>query len=124
MEPLIIQGTAKTPSILSDYNRGLIEIKGRSCPENSTTFYKPLMDWIDNYINNSQEKTIVNINLEHFNTSSSKCFLDIFKKLETLLKKEKEILINWYYELTDAGMKEAGESYESMLNIPFQYFEY
>lgn len=82
------------------------------------------MDWIDNYINNSQEKTIVNINLEHFNTSSSKCFLDIFKKLETLLKKEKEILINWYYELTDAGMKEAGESYESMLNIPFQYFEY
>lgn len=124
MEALNIQGTIKTPAIFTDHNRGIIEIKGRSSPENSSNFYKPLMTWIDNYINNPQKKTLININLDHFNTSSSKCFLDIFRKLEALREKGKEVMINWYYESTDAGMREAGESYEGMVDIPFQFIDY
>ncbi len=42
MEPIIIEGTPKTPTVKFDAAQGVFEIKGRSIPENSVEFYKPL----------------------------------------------------------------------------------
>jgi Domain of unknown function (DUF1987). len=123
MESLLIEGTAKTPNIRFDGNQGLIEIKGRSIPENSIEFYKPLVDWLDKYAQNPKTTTKVNVQLEYFNTSSSKCILDVFKKLETIHKANHEVVINWYYEEDDEDMLEAGEDYESIIRIPFKMIE-
>ncbi len=123
MEPIIIDGTAKTPTVKFDASTGVMEIKGRSIPENSIEFYKPLVDWLDEYSNSSVEKTMVNVQLEYFNTSSSKCILDVFKKLEAINKGGSEVLINWYYEEDDEDMLEAGEDYESIIRVPFKMIE-
>jgi len=123
MESLLIEGTAKTPNIRFDGNQGLIEIKGRSIPENSIEFYKPLVDWLDLYSQSPKQTTKVNIQLEYFNTSSSKCILDVFKKLESIHKSNREVVINWYYEEDDEDMLEAGEDYESIIRIPFKMIE-
>jgi hypothetical protein len=123
MESLLIEGTAKTPNVRFDGNQGLIEIKGRSIPENSIEFYKPLVDWLDRYSQTPKQSTKVNIQLEYFNTSSSKCILDVFKKLETIHKSNHEVVINWYYEEDDEDMLEAGEDYESIIRIPFKMIE-
>ncbi len=123
MEPIKIEGTRKTPDIYFDSEKGKIEIEGRSIPENSIEFYKPLVDWLDEYANTPQEKTEVNIKLEYFNTSSSKCILDVFKKLETIYKNSNDVVINWYYEEDDEDMLEAGEDYQSILKIPFKMIE-
>ncbi len=63
--------------------------------------------------------------MEYFNTSSSKCILDVFKKLENVFKKNNEegVTINWYYEEDDEDMLEAGEDYQSILKIPFKMIE-
>lgn len=124
MEPISIPGTLKTPSISSDGTTGLIEIKGRSNPENSAQFYKPLIQWVEEYSNNPTAKTIINIQLEHFNTSSSKCILDVFKKLEPIKKANLDIMVNWYYEEDDEEMLEAGETYGTMTVIPFKMIGY
>jgi hypothetical protein len=123
MEPISIDGTAKTPSVKFDAETGVMEIKGRSIPENSIEFYKPLVDWLDEYAEEAKDKTIVNIQLEYFNTSSSKCILDVFKKLESLNKGKSEVLVNWYYEEDDEDMLEAGEDYESIIRVPFKMIE-
>jgi len=123
MESLLVEGTAKTPTIRFDGDHGLIEIKGRSIPENSIEFYKPLIDWLDKYSQSPKQVTKVNIQLEYFNTSSSKCILDVFKKLETIHKSNYEVVINWYYEEDDEDMLEAGEDYESIIRIPFKMIE-
>lgn len=123
MEKIIIEGSPKTPSVNFDSEKGLIEIKGRSIPENSIEFYQPLVDWIENYVNEKVERTLVNIQLEYFNTSSSKCILDVFKKLELVHKKQENVLVNWYYEEDDEDMLEAGEDYQSIINIPFNMIE-
>jgi SiaC family regulatory phosphoprotein len=123
MESLLIEGTAKTPNIRFDGEQGLIEIKGRSIPENSIEFYKPLVDWLEMYSQNPKQTTKVNIQLEYFNTSSSKCILDVFKKLESIHKSNREVVINWYYEEDDEDMLEAGEDYESIIRIPFKMIE-
>jgi hypothetical protein len=63
------------------------------------------------------------VQLEYFNTSSSKCILDVFKKLEAINKGENDVLINWYYEEDDEDMLEAGEDYESIIRVPFKMIE-
>jgi hypothetical protein len=123
MEALIIEGTQKTPEVVLDPQKGVLEIKGRSIPENSIEFYKPLVDWLEEYSVETSEKTVVNVHLEYFNTSSSKCILDVFKKLESIHKSNNEVLINWYYEEDDEDMLEAGEDYESIIRVPFKMIE-
>jgi hypothetical protein len=124
MEPIIIEGTQKTPSVNFDADSGVFEIKGRSIPENSIDFYKPLIEWLEEYAKEAKEKTVVNVQLEYFNTSSSKCILDVFKKLEAINKMPKnEVVINWYYEEDDEDMLEAGEDYESIIRVPFKMIE-
>lgn len=123
MESISIEGSAKTPTVKFDAESGVLEIKGRSIPENSIEFYKPMVDWLDEYASQAQKNTVVNIQLEYFNTSSSKCILDVFKKLEAINKGKSDVLINWYYEEDDEDMLEAGEDYESIIRVPFKMIE-
>lgn len=58
--------------------------------------------------------------LEYFNTSSSKCILDLFKKLETIRAAGNEVTVLWHYEADDEDMLEAGEDYAGIINIPFK----
>lgn len=123
MESLIIDGTTKTPDVNFNAEKGILEVKGRSIPENSIEFYKPLVDWLEEYAQSPQSKTQVNVHLEYFNTSSSKCILDVFKKLEAIHKNKYDVQINWYYEEDDEDMLEAGEDYESIIRVPFKMIE-
>lgn len=120
MDNLTIEGSAKTPTI-EFVGEGKLLIKGRSIPENSIEFYKPIIDWIGSYGGAPQGTTEVNIQLEYFNTSSSKCILDVFKKLETLAGTE--VKVNWYYEEDDEDMLEAGEDYQAIIDLPFKMIE-
>src|SRR6056297_658289 len=123
MESISIEGTPKTPAVSFNAETGVIEIKGRSIPENSIEFYRPLVEWLEDYSKNPQKLTTVNIQLEYFNTSSSKCILDVFKKLESIKKARNDVIINWYYEEDDEDMLEAGEDYESIIRVSFKMIE-
>ena len=95
MEALSIEGTAKTPSVKFNGQEGVIEIKGRSIPENSIEFYKPLVEWLEEYSGAPLDLTQVNV----------------------------QLIINWYYEEDDEDMLEAGEDYESIIRVPFKMIE-
>jgi hypothetical protein len=123
MGKINLEGTNKTPKITFNEDEGLLELKGRSIPENSIEFYKPLVDALDVYSKNPKSLTRVNIHLEYFNTSSSKCILDIFKKLEAIKNAGNDVNINWYYEEDDEDMLEAGEDYQAIIKVPFKMIE-
>lgn len=123
MNNIKMEGTAKTPDLNFDANTGVFDIKGRSIPENSVEFYKPILEWIDEYTKQTQPKTIVNIHLEYFNTSSSKCILDLLKKFEIIAKNGNDIVIRWHYEEDDEDMLEAGQDYQSIIKVPFEMVE-
>ncbi len=115
----VIESSVKTPSINFDPN-GNFELKGKSIPENTVMFYKPLFEWLDNYIQQPAPQTTLNIQLDYFNTSSSKCIVDLFKKLELISKNgNNKATINWLYDDDDDDMLEAGEDYKSIIKIPF-----
>lgn len=121
MEKLILASSPKTPEVVFDAASGVFLLKGRSIPENSIEFYQPLNEWVERYTENPGSKTRIEIRLEYFNTSSSKCLLILFKKLEKL--NGTDVSVNWYFEEDDEDMKEAGEDYQAIINLPFTIIE-
>jgi len=119
MEHFKIEGTLKTPAIEFNALDGTIKIEGRSIPENSKGFYEPVLEWLNSYAANPKPSTVADIKLEYFNTSSSKCILDIFKILDSIHETGNEVMINWYYEKPDEDMLEAGEEYQTIVSVPF-----
>jgi hypothetical protein len=123
MENLQLEASAKTPEVLFDSANGQLLLKGRSIPENSIEFYKPLNDWIDAYAESPKDTTTIEVKLEYFNTSSSKCILDLFKKLEKIGASGSQVTVNWYFEEDDEDMEEAGEDYQAIIKLPFKMIE-
>lgn len=119
MENYFNKGSSRTPLIYFDSNQGSLEIKGRSIPENSTEFYKPLNEFIDSYLLLEKPNTVVTVFLDYFNTNSLKCIFNIFKQLESLMTKGCSVTINWNYEDGDEDMLECGKDFQSVLKIPF-----
>jgi hypothetical protein len=126
MQKYISDQTNKTPYICFDNTTGVFEMKGKSIPENTLMFYKPFFEWIDAYITNPLPTTVLEIQLDYFNTSSSKIIVDLFKRLEQIKKSGKgEAIINWHYNENDEDMQEAGEDYKSIIKtIPFNLISF
>lgn len=125
MDPFLSEQTPKTPSINFDPSSGQFNLSGKSIPENTVAFYKPVFDWMEKYMLSPAAKTVLNIQLDYFNTSSSKCIVDLFKKLELLDKSGKgSAEINWKYDEPDEDMLEAGEDYKSIIKIPFNLISF
>lgn len=124
IDNFVIKGSNKTPMVNFDGGTGVLEISGKSIPENSLGFYQPLFSWLDSYGQEPVAKTEVKIILEYFNTSSSKCLLDIFRKVESIKKAGKsDVVVLWHYEADDEDMQEAGEDYQSLTGLPFTFIE-
>lgn len=123
MEKVFIEPTRTTPLINFDPDEGILEMKGRSSPENSIQFYQRVLDNLDEYAASDKQEFTANIAFEYFNTSSSKCLFDIFKRLSKIESNGKTITINWYYEEGDDDMMEAGEDYSDLLDLDFNFFE-
>ena len=119
MKDVTIEGTEETPSIEFDANEGRLLIKGRSIPENPIAFYAPLIESLSNYHKSPSSKTKVDFQLEYFNTSSSKCILEILKQLQTLSAGGNSVEVDWYYDEDDDEILEIGEDYSNMIKIPF-----
>jgi hypothetical protein len=120
MEDLNIQPNIKTPHLAFSKDTGVLAIKGKSIPENSIEFYRPVYEWLDQYSQQPHPETKLVVQLEYFNTSSSKCLLDIFRKLEALQVSGKSIVtVLWLYEEDDEDIMEAGDDYQTIVKLPF-----
>ncbi len=120
MDNLVIEGSKQTPEIKFDAASGVLSISGRSIPENTFEFFNPVLNWLDAFALEAPEKVVTKINLEYFNTSSSKYILEILKRLKGILKDGKEVLVQWYYEEDDEEMMETGEDYEDVSGLSFE----
>ncbi len=119
MEELNIKGTPTTPSVRFDGKKGVLEIKGRSIEEGSFGFYASLMEYIEKYAKSPAPVTVINIQLEYINTSSSRGLVEVLKKLDQLRQQGHNVVANWYYEEDDEEILEAGEDMVNFIDIPF-----
>jgi len=120
MEKIILEATSTTPRIFFDPEAGYFEISGKSLPENSFEFYKPLLDWMEVYSENPVSQSALVFKLEYFNTSSTSHFLRLIKRLEKLYTEGRSAAVQWYYDDEDEDMKEAGEDFKLLSKLPIQ----
>jgi hypothetical protein len=121
MEAIILKGTYDTPDVILNAEEGVFEISGRSYPEDTAEFYIPILEWINNYVNNPNSETKFTFKLDYFNSSSYKPFLDILVKLGKLNNNGHSVTILWYYKDGDWDIKEAGEEFSEIVDVPFTY---
>ena len=120
MEILNLKGTEDTPTIILDKKNGIFEISGRSLPEDSAEFYRPVIEWINGYAKEAGATTEFVFKLEYFNTASSKLILDVLSALEEI----KGMKILWYFHDDDEDMEEAGQEFSELVEIPFEFKTY
>jgi hypothetical protein len=124
MDELIIEGTEDSPQITLDLNANILEISGRSLPEDVNTFYEPTLSWIEEYSKNPLPSTTFNFKLTYFNTASSKVILDILTEFEEMIEEGHQVLVRWHFPDEDEDMQEAGEEYADMVDVPFEMVSY
>lgn len=120
---LRINETEDTPAVVFDINTNEFSISGRSFPEDSSEFYKPLIEWMKNYISEPNPNTTLKISLDYLNSSSIKQILNLLLLLEKPVKMGKDIKIIWCYNVDDDLIEIKGQELKSMLSIPFEIAE-
>jgi SiaC family regulatory phosphoprotein len=112
-----------TPRILLDSDKKEFLIEGQSYPENSMSFYEPVIAWIKEYLSKENEEFLLKIRLLYINTSSTKAMFYIFDILEEAFKNGKNVKINWIYDSENEMAKETGEELLEDLTLPYTIVE-
>ena len=122
MELITLESTKKTPNVLLDPS-GRIRIGGRSIPEDASKFYDDILNWVLDYCHAPSDSTVVDIELEYFNSGSAKFVMQILRELSELIAEGKDLKVNWYYEEGDDDILERGEYYSSILDLEINFIE-
>ena len=120
MENIITESTSHLPRIEFCTN-GRLLLEGRSIPENASTLFDPLIQFAESI---EIETVVFDINLEYFNTASSKKLMELLRRLD-VNSKINDLHVNWHYEEGDDDSVETAEIFEEFLNkAEFRYLEY
>jgi hypothetical protein len=130
MNPLRIDPTKDSPKVLLDPISNKFEISGKSHPENVREFFRPILEWLDQYFIEIKEKENIqiefNLNYSYMNSASYKYIIVLLKKMKEFYNQGIKIEFVWHYEEDDDDMKESGiELFElSGVGIPFRFNSY
>jgi len=124
LNPLRIQPTSESLEVNLDKEMGRFEFYGKSLPEDPAEFFKPIIEWFKEYVNNPNKETVLVFKMEYFNTASSKKILDILTYCLDIHKKKQSILVHWYYRYNDEDMKDTGETFSEIVHLPFKYMTF
>jgi len=121
MNKLFTEAAEDSPSIMFDGDLGIMEIKGKSLPEDAIVCYTPLYQVVSEYVKTPKGKTIVNLRLEYLNSSSAKKILKIINLLEELPSQGYPVEVNWYYNDNDEDMLEEGIEFRRLTTLPIKF---
>lgn len=124
MLPLILEQTQDTPEVVLDKQGNKFSFSGNSIPEDVRKYYQPVIDWVDAYVKDPNEETVVNFKMSYFNTASTKSIFDVIATFKELAKNKKMLIINWYFPEEDDDMLEAGEGLSTLVRLPFNLIKY
>ena len=117
MSPIFIGGTGVTPTVAFQ-NNGLLFLKGRSMSENVSSFYNILIEFAQEIACSTVQ---FSVDLEYFNTASSKKLTELFHALE-INENIKDVKIHWYFDEEDEDSLDTAQLIEEI--IPKSEFIY
>jgi len=124
MSDFNIPASKYSPEINASALTGIIRIEGSSYPENAYEFYTPVIDWIKTHLSSGSNSLTLDVQVDYFNTSSTKMLLDLLELLAQFHQSDKDVAVNWYYEEDDEDIREVGEELSEDIDLPFNLIPY
>jgi hypothetical protein len=121
MNRLEITEGGNTPHILFDPGSGVYKIEGKSFPEDSKEFYRPIIEWLEAYKSNLPETFNLNFNLFYLSSSSIISVKQVLLKLIDFQSKGAKVEVIWNYDEDDDDIKKTGEDYMKITKLPFRF---
>ena len=126
MDRILIEQSDKSPFILIDPEKNVFEFAGNSRPENVRAIYYPVIDLLTEFfqqedLKSREDKLVIKFKFTYFNSSSAKFIFDILAMIRDAHQQGVKIAVEWYYMETDDDMKEVGEEFSEILDLPFKY---
>ncbi|MCB0401932.1 MAG: DUF1987 domain-containing protein [Flavobacteriales bacterium] len=122
MEILKIAATDVSPEVIFDLSTNTFLVKGKSVVTEVDSFYAPLIDWLEQADGNIGNQRIDFVfDLEYFNIFSSKRILFMLYRLSDLRQSGADVNVIWHFSVEDDDMKEVGEDFACMVNLPFEF---
>jgi hypothetical protein len=119
VDKLIIQASENTPRVLFDPGAARYECRGRSFPDDTLSFYEPILTWFGNFAESQNIKGSLDIYFDYYNTGTYIRLMEMFDLLEKLNKKGHDLSIHWYVEEDDEDSMENGKALKEVVNVPF-----
>jgi SiaC family regulatory phosphoprotein len=113
---LIIEGKRRSLKVNINTDTGNFLFAGVSLPENTNTFFEPILIELTSYFKNPKPKTKIEFYIEYLNTSSA-LFLRRIVMLAEEAHEKTELIIDWHFEGDDEDIKEFGADFKSVFKI-------
>ena len=133
MNALIIEPSDFSPKITLDPTKNIFEFSGESRPENTSKFYTPILQWLEQYQSvlywekdkfGQGAQRVFEFKLDYFNSTSAKFIMDILIQLDKMAQEGYGIKARWHYDKRDEDMKESGEEFSKLLKkLPIEFVE-
>ena len=124
MKELILEPKTDTPGIVFRPAVNEFRIFGKSLPEDAKEFYDPILSYLKRYKETPNTETLLEINLEYYNSASVRKLVSILNIFDKIAKKGKKVEVTWLYEETDEVMKENGIDFQDIVSMPFKLQSY
>jgi hypothetical protein len=110
MQSIVLEPTNYSPYVMFEPD-GSLSLKGRSLMLDAVSFYQPLIEWASLLISHAVTFTI---ELDYFNTSSSRKLLELMKVIDdnSIIQ---EFNVIWSFENHDEDILEKGHIFEEKL---------
>jgi hypothetical protein len=119
MNQLSITGSQSTPTIVGDWERGVLSMHGDSYPENSFEFFGDVIAWIERYLVETPQPLRLELRLVYMNTSSVKAMMDIFDMLNEAHQGGREVSVRWLYDARNERVADLAEEFREDCAFPF-----
>lgn len=120
MKDLIITHTDESPEV-NFKTTGELLIKGVSIPENVSKFYSPVNEWLEGFKKNSPKTATLTFEIEYINTSTSRAFIDIAKKVASFKEVGTTVKAIWRYANDDDDNLDLGKDLEYSSKTQFVF---
>jgi len=110
MKDLHIPPSNETPEVDFRFSEHKLVIRGESYPENALSFYAPIRNSLQDYLNSlgPGDKVNVEIALRYFNSSSTKLIRALVAMLNSAALTGKQVILDWHHDEDDDMMLEFG----------------
>ncbi|MGD9504912.1 MAG: DUF1987 domain-containing protein [Syntrophobacteraceae bacterium] len=123
METLRLEATASTPLVLFDPGAGVFEIRGESYPENSMEFYRPVVDWLVDYLDGFDGRFVLTVDTPYLNSSSVRYMMDLLDALESVHGAGKNVAVEWFCDEENERAFETAKELGEDMSFPFNIIE-